>query len=897
LSTSATAPTGATLPTGTATSTSVSLTGLTPNTTYYFWVRSNCGSSQVSSWVSISFITSYVVPSTGNNSYTMCSGNLYDNGGAAGDYQNSWNGYSVIYPSTPGASLSISGTTAGESCCDYVSVYNGTGTGTLIGTYNMGTAIPQIISTAANGALTILFYSDGSVVGAGFDITVACVSPCSGTPTPGATTATSTQVFAAGSTTLGIATIQPTGTTYQWQSSSSASGPWTTIAGATSATYLASPTAATYYQCVVTCAAASASAVSSPILISVNPYCQPTYTYGTTAGDLISNVVIAGTTLSNNTGTTAGTPAYQFYTGQPNYTANMIAANSYNVSVTAGSFTNQNFAAWIDYNDNNVFEASELIGFSSAATTAAFETVNFTVNLSCTPPLGQHRLRIRGVYATAGSTLDPCLNYGWGETEDYLITIVPGPAFTPAFTTVPAATSCVGTTVNYVATSGQTNYAWTFAGTAGTDYTLVSGGTSTSNTAVVTWISGGAHTISMNYSSPLGCASSGAVSNTVTMPTAGTALSQNNENATCVVNQNGWVHFYHSSGRLIGSINSQGQNLGNVTVTSYVDATNALVPACTNPNPIYSTSVMQRHWVITPTNQPTTAVLVRFPYSNAEFSGLTSAASTNANPNDDLLTPADLGMTKYSNGTAANVNADPTDNCGVGTSTFHTQMGTGLATSYSGVAANYIDFSIPGFSEFWLHGSSTASPLPVELVNFQANCAGEGKIEVTWATASEHNSANFTIEKSRDGINWTVVSSVAGAGNSTQMINYAIVDNNAASGVNYYRLTQTDFDGASETFNIASANCGDNSPLTTVKVYPNPSAGDFYIDFTSEEITGESVISITDARGMEVYKQNVTITKGSNVFHIENMEAAPGMYYIQVSNGTATSNIVKHSLR
>lgn len=426
-------------------------------------------------------------------------------------------------------------------------------------------------------------------------------------------------------------------------------------------------------------------------------------------------------------------------------------------------------------------------------------------------------------------------------------------------------------------------YAWTSS---------PAGFTSSALTATVNPTQTTTYTLSSTYN---GCTGSDAV--VVTLPTAGTALSQDNENATCTVNQNGWVHFYHSSGRLIGSINSQGQDLGAVTVTSYVDPTNALVAACTSSNPIYATSVMQRHWVITPTHQPTSAVLVRFPYSNAEFSGLTSAASTNANANDDLLTPADLGLTKYSNGTAANVNNDATDNCGVGTSTFHTQMGNGAASTYSAVSANYVDFSIPGFSEFWLHGSTTSSPLPVELVNFQANCSGEGKVDVTWATASEHNSANFTVEKSRDGINWTVLASVAGAGNSTQMINYSLVDNNAASGVNYYRLTQTDFDGASETFNIASANCGDNTPLTTVKVYPNPSAGDFYIDFTSEEITGASVITITDARGMAVYTQNVTVTKGSNVFHIENIEAAPGMYYIQVSNGTATSNIVKHSLR
>jgi hypothetical protein len=170
-------------------------------------------------------------------------------------------------------------------------------------------------------------------------------------------------------------------------------------------------------------------------------------------------------------------------------------------------------------------------------------------------------------------------------------------------------------------------------------------------------------------------------------------------------------------------------------------------------------------------------------------------------------------------------------------------------------------------------------------------------VNVTWATASEHNSANFTVEKSRDGINWSVLATVAAAGNSTQMINYSVDDNTAAAGTNYYRLTQTDVDGASETFNIASANCGDHAPLTTVKVYPNPSAGDFYIDFTSEEIVGESVITITDSRGADVYTQTVTVEKGSNVFHIEQLDAAPGLYYIKVSNGTTTSNIVKHSLR
>ena len=42
------------------------------------------------------------VPITGNNSYTLCSGNLYDNGGSTANYATSSNGYSVINPSVIG---------------------------------------------------------------------------------------------------------------------------------------------------------------------------------------------------------------------------------------------------------------------------------------------------------------------------------------------------------------------------------------------------------------------------------------------------------------------------------------------------------------------------------------------------------------------------------------------------------------------------------------------------------------------------------------------------------------------------------------------------------------------------------------------------------------------------
>ena len=208
----------------------------------------------------------------------------------------------------------------------------------------------------------------------------------------------------------------------------------------------------------------------------------------------------------------------------------------------------------------------------------------------------------------------------------------------------------------------------------------------------------------------------------------------------------------------------------------------------------------------------------------------------------------------------------------------------------------YVEQSgISSFSPFTI--GITGSPLPIELISFQANCAGNKQVEVTWSTASEHNTSHFVVEKSRDGLNWITLNTLGAAGNSTTVIEYALTDNNEVSGTTYYRLTQFDNDGVSETFNIASVNCGEQAVTSNLVTYPNPSNGSFYVDFYTQDLTGPSSISVFDSRGVIIYRQDVLVEKGSNVFHIEKMEAAPGMYYIQVSNGTTTSYIVKHSLR
>jgi hypothetical protein len=134
----------------------------------------------------IVFSQSYQVPRTGSTSITTCSGTIMDSGGT-GNYQNNSNGYTVINPSVAGNYTQISGTITTEGGYDYLTIYDGTGTGGSIlwgGTpHGTGTScstftVPLITSTT--GPLTVHFYADGSNRCTGFSLNIDCTTTTGG---------------------------------------------------------------------------------------------------------------------------------------------------------------------------------------------------------------------------------------------------------------------------------------------------------------------------------------------------------------------------------------------------------------------------------------------------------------------------------------------------------------------------------------------------------------------------------------------------------------------------------------------------------------------------------------------------------------------------------------------
>lgn len=376
-----------------------------------------------------------------------------------------------------------------------------------------------------------------------------------------------------------------------------------------------------------------------------------------------------------------------------------------------------------------------------------------------------------------------------------------------------------------------------------------------------------------------------------------TQLSVNGSTRTCRVSGgNSFIFFLDANGRLIAAINPQNQDLGYVTMTSYVDPTNALVPACAYPTyPEYMTSMMQRHWVINKTNPAATPVQVGLPFLNSELGSLVTVSNANANIYDNVSVIGEVLLSKYQG--PNNVNSSALDNCAVSggneNMTLHGQTGNGnLAGIFPGfVNTSYATYSVPNFSEFWLHGASNNSPLPITLSSFAAVCNETGdEVNVQWTTASESNTSHFDIERSLDGSNWDLLGTTNAAGNSTTTQHYEMKDLDARGhSVIYYRLKQYDNDGAMNTYGPVSAECLVDQ--NSFELFPNPAETDVTILLNGDFEDGTEIL-FTDLNGKEVKKISYD-EKSGKLLNVDLRDLETGIYIVRLLSNDSTNQFVR----
>jgi hypothetical protein len=195
-------------------------------------------------------------------------------------------------------------------------------------------------------------------------------------------------------------------------------------------------------------------------------------------------------------------------------------------------------------------------------------------------------------------------------------------------------------------------------------------------------------------------------------------------------------------------------------------------------------------------------------------------------------------------------------------------------------ANDYVEVTTSSFSPWALTNKS--KPLPIELLSFFGKCEKE-KIILQWETAAEINNSFFTIEQSTDGENYIQIGIVQGAGNSSSALNYQFTDSHLTSHILYYRLKQTDFDGAySYSPIIAVQNCKEYKQTTIENIY-NINNHQIAV-VISAEYDNKFNIAFYDAIGKKIIDEKISVQKGKNIYPLNSSSFAAGIYFARIYN-------------
>ena len=177
---------------------------------------------------------------------------------------------------------------------------------------------------------------------------------------------------------------------------------------------------------------------------------------------------------------------------------------------------------------------------------------------------------------------------------------------------------------------------------------------------------------------------------------------------------------------------------------------------------------------------------------------------------------------------------------------------------------------LTSFSEF---GIAVSTVLPVEWLDFKATLLPENQVLLNWSTASEIQNSHFNIQRSVDGIHFENIGKVNGNGTTQEISSYQFTDLNPAYGRNYYRLEQVDFNGGLHYSNFIEIFV--QPTISSLSVYPNP-AKDF-IQFVLPNTTAQ--LKIHDVTGKLIYETNF-----ENQVQVNLKDIPTGYYLYQIEN-------------
>ena len=180
------------------------------------------------------------------------------------------------------------------------------------------------------------------------------------------------------------------------------------------------------------------------------------------------------------------------------------------------------------------------------------------------------------------------------------------------------------------------------------------------------------------------------------------------------------------------------------------------------------------------------------------------------------------------------------------------------------------------------------TPLPIELVSFAAN-QKEETVALNWITASEENNDFFTVETSKDGINFSSLAEIKGAGSSIETKHYQYTHYNPEVGVNYYRIKQTDFDGQ---FGYSQTKVVIVTSSKAIKIFPTLVTDKINLE-AEDGLKQNTTIEIFNLNGLLIKQMSLSSKQYS--FELDLHDLPNGTYYISYKNAwdSGTQRFIK----
>lgn len=169
---------------------------------------------------------------------------------------------------------------------------------------------------------------------------------------------------------------------------------------------------------------------------------------------------------------------------------------------------------------------------------------------------------------------------------------------------------------------------------------------------------------------------------------------------------------------------------------------------------------------------------------------------------------------------------------------------------------------------------------PSELISFEA-VQKVDKVELFWDIKSKSQHDFFTLERSKNGVNFEKIATIDAGGNTNNLIQYIETDHKPLKGKAYYRLKLTDNKNKSNYSNVIVVNSSSDKKSASSSKPANK------IDL--KKLGNKPVLVVLrDSGGKEHYSKVEVKTEESNIIGTDQENRlTPGTYTIKATSHNA----------